>query len=60
MDETLHLVLKRRAVREKCVAIADALEQVHPNDLPGPEGHRHWVRFALNRQAAAVREAWKP
>lgn len=35
--------------------IADGLEQVHVGDLPGPEEHKHWVRFALNRQAAAIR-----
>lgn len=51
IDVELCIELDRQ--REK---IADDLERVHPNDLPGPEAGRHWVRFALNRQVAAIRE----
>lgn len=43
------------ALQEQRLEIADSLERVHPRDLLGPEGHKHWVRFALNRQAAAIR-----
>lgn len=46
---------KEAHAAEVANGIADSLERVHVRDLPGPRAYRHWVRLALNRQAAAIR-----
>lgn len=48
--------MSEEEVQEVRDTVAASLEKTYVGDLPGPESGKHWVRFALNRQASAVRK----